>query len=328
MKMHRLAIITFEREIEEATHLSATVGDVEIVTSPVTFKGQPDKRCLMVATIGLESCPYVSDDGFLTVPELPRCKCEWAIESSANMLSVLARRGRKISSATPCVAFSDISDEDQIILNRAKSIRASFIWRCAANEPLELLKSDLPNSLADRLPGLALLAEAMSNRHVVGRFREFLRFFEFAFARKVSQIEKKLAQFLKGAELGYTHEEVKSWLALRDGATHGDLKKAQTLIMEPDVRPFISRIEQASYDVLFNKAEWHSPSRERRETLRHTVATTDMDSGNLQITQGRAASLEFQITDPFGAFPMALDAILTSPPEGWWWVEPAEPTRR
>jgi hypothetical protein len=167
----------------------------------------------------------------------------------------------------------------------------------------------------------------MSNKHVVGRFREFLRFFELAFAREISQIEKKLTQFLKGAELGYTREEVKTWLALRDGATHGDLKKAQTLIMEPDVRPFMPRIEQAAYDVLFNKSEWHSHSSERRETLRHTVATTDMDS-SLQITQGRAANLELQITDPFGAFPMDLGAILTSPPEGWWWVEPAEPARQ
>lgn len=209
MKMHRVATITFNRDIEEATSLAATFDDVEIVTSAVTFKGQPDKRCLVVATITLESCPDVSDNGILSVPEVPRRKCEWSIESIANMLAVLARTGRNIASATPCIAFSEFTYEDKRTLDRAKAMRQPYIVRCAANEPLELRTSTLPSSVVDRFSGLALLAEAMSNKHVVGRFRELLRFFELAFARPISQTEKKLAQFLKGAELGYTREEVK-----------------------------------------------------------------------------------------------------------------------
>ena len=59
--------------------------------------------------------------------------------------------------------------------------------------------SDLVSGLQDRLDGVALLAEAYSHSQESGRYNEYVRFFEAAFALQFSQIQKKLMQFLNPA---------------------------------------------------------------------------------------------------------------------------------
>lgn len=133
-----------------------------------------------------------------------------------------------------------------------------------------------------------------------------------------SQLDKKLAQFLAGNDLGYSRDEIKTWFAPRDGATHGDLSKAPTLVGEARVRPFLARMEQAAYDLLFNKEVWHDPSRLRRNVLMHPVATTDSAAHGIRTTQGRSASFRVQLLDRFAAYPLDLKAILRPLPDGWW----------
>ena len=58
------------------------------------------------------------------------------------------------------------------------------------------------------------------------------------------------------------------------------------------------------------------------KAMRHALGTGSLSEDqarDLRITQGRAAKLTFQVSDPFGAFPLDLKAILTSPPAEWWW---------
>ncbi len=88
--------------------------------------------------------------------------------------------------------------------------------------------------------------------------------------------------------------------------------------MEPDVRPFLPRIEQAAYDVVFNKAVWHTPSKERRDALQHQTATTSASGTELRCVLGAVTAFGFQIVDPFGTWPMDLNGVLTSPPADWW----------
>lgn len=173
-------------------------------------------------------------------------------------------------------------------------------------------------ALRDRLVGVAMMAEALSTNHPVGRYRELLRLFEYAFAMTLSQAEKKLAQFLEGADLGYTRAEVKEWLEKRHGSIHGDQKKTSELVMEADVRHFLARMEQAAHDVLLNKVVWHSPSTERRTVLPHYVATTDREGKDFRLTRGRDAKLVTQVMDPFGSYPVDMGGIITSPPSEWW----------
>lgn len=98
--------------------------------------------------------------------------------------------------------------------------------------------------------------------------------------------------------------------------------------MESEVRPLLARMEQAAYDVLFNKETWHDFSQARRESLMFSSATTDPDSLDLQITKGKDAAFTFEVLDSFGAYPLDLGAMLTAPQSDWWCDkgEPAEST--
>jgi hypothetical protein len=110
---------------------------------------------------------------------------------------------------------------------------------------------------------------------------------------------------------------VQDWIAPRHGAIHGDQHEREDLVMERDIRRFLPRMEQAAYDVLFNKAVWHDPSQTRRSTLRHYAATTNTDTTDIRIAQGHGFSMHTQILDAFDAYPLNLEGILTSPPIDW-----------
>ena len=324
MKLHRIVTLSFDNAPDRASAVAAQLGEVKVETSSVTFDGTPDRKIIAIATTFLPDGVSVDNEGFVVVPAEPRQACEEGIEHVANILAIFGRTQRGIASASPWIALSEVSDSERDTLNASKGFPTTFRTTCSATSPIDFSDLELIQALSDRFAGVALLAECLSASHPVARYREMLRLFENAFARRLSHLEKKLAQFLRGADLGYSRDEVKRWLELRNGNIHGDLTKSQRLVMEPDIRPFLARMEQAAYDILFNKQKWHDPSSERRSTLAHYAATTEDRARDLQITKGRAAKLTFQVSDPFGAFPLDLKAILTSPPAEWWW----KPQRR
>jgi hypothetical protein len=172
--------------------------------------------------------------------------------------------------------------------------------------------------LTDRRDGLGLLAEAFAHERSLGRYREFMRFFELAFALPSPALSKKLYQFLSGMPFGYSHTEVRSWCSLRHGAVHGDRKITPNLVLEADVRPIVGRMEQAALDVLFNKQSWHDGSRQRRK-LWSPMGGTTSPNGDLMIVQGTTPSITAQIFDGFFAYPLDLGGIITSPPQDWWY---------
>ena len=171
-------------------------------------------------------------------------------------------------------------------------------------------------ALLDRRDGLALLAEVYSHGRAIGRYRELMRLFELAFALPVTSLAKKAFQFLATGPFEYTHDEVRSWCALRHGSVHGDRSRTSRLVLEADVQPLIDRIEQAAIDIVFNKAQWHSPSRERRRLWTPAGGTTS--GSNLFITKGVDLAIAATIYDPFNAYPVHLQGILEHPPEQWW----------
>jgi hypothetical protein len=144
-----------------------------------------------------------------------------------------------------------------------------------------------------------------------------MRLFERAFALSPSQFEKKLSQFLQGADLGYDRSEVKQWVELRNPATHANDLTRDHIVLESHVRPVIARLEQAAYDVLFNKKTWAEPSRERRTQWRPDVATIAAKNA-VRITKGQGADFTVQILDPFEAF--LYDPVFHLPrlPENLW----------
>jgi hypothetical protein len=320
MNLLRIAILTFDRPLD-ASAIAWQFGNVKVNCKPATVRGKPSDRRIAIAEMELTGGVLIDADGYILVPEEPRRACEDAIESLANMIAVFNRCARQISSATPWVALCDLQDTERSTPDASKGFRGPQ-GTVAAHSSLDLTDPNLVGALADRISGVALLAEASSTKHSVARYREFIRFLEHAFARSLNQLEKKLSQFLISGDLGYTRAEVQDWVVPRHGAIHGDQQQPEDLVMERDVRRFLPRMEQAAYDVLFNKAVWHDASQTRRKTLRHHAATTSTDTTAIRLTRGRDFSMHAQVLDPFDAYPFDLGGILNPPPRDWWYQPP------
>ena len=89
------------------------------------------------------------------------------------------------------------------------------------------------------------------------------------------------------------------------------------MVFEAGIMPVVWRMEQAAYDVVFNKAEWHNPSTERRDIWRPTSGTSS-SSGSMFSTQGIQDTFRIQMLDEFAAFPKALIGGFDALPDNWW----------
>lgn len=79
-------------------------------------------------------------------------------------------------------------------------------------ERIDLNDAALGEAARDRPDCLQLLAEALSNSHPTGRFRELIRFFERAFAKSGKPLVRLLDAHLSGnQELGFSRGEVANW---------------------------------------------------------------------------------------------------------------------
>lgn len=313
MKLLRLAILRFDPEPKDLSPRALNVGEVKVKVEVVQSPDLEKVHFLAHAQINLTQRPEVTSDGFLLVPEEARKKAEAGIESVANIIAVTENCKRRISSPTPCVALLPETPESLTWLN---STRGILVAPSGYPNPRfhVTLDETAQQSLQDRLDGVALLAEALSHDHPTGKFHEFMRFFECAFARSPSQFKKKLSQFLKEGPFGYNREEIKRWIELRNPATHAD-KTETSFVLESDTRPVVARMEQAAYDVLFNKVKWHDPSRERREVWTPAVATTS-DIANFYMTTGKELDMQIRLLDDFSAYSRALMSIGLR--DGWW----------
>ena len=137
--------------------------------------------------------------------------------------------------------------------------------------------------------GISLLAEALSHSHPTGRFHEILRLFERAFRCSSSTLIKPLTEFLSNAKnQGFSEPEIKNWVVtLRHPATHADRNK--DFVLEAAIRPVVHRMEQATYDVLFNKEDWRNPSSTRREIWK-PISGTSSDKMGLFIIKGKGTT--------------------------------------
>jgi hypothetical protein len=314
MKLIRFATVFLNLKPSGQENISFEAGEVSVDVQNVS-SGE-ETRLLLQAAISLNTRPEVSSQGEVAVPEQPRKEAEAVIETVANVLAVLNHSPRRISSPHPFVALFLEGEEEQSW--------ASGLSRFVGHHSgIPRTTYRLPSSpeylaaLSDRMDGAALLAEAITHEHATGKFHEFMRLFERAFALSPSQFEKKLAQFLQGADLGYDRNEVKRWIELRNPATHANDPVRSFIALESDVRPVIARMEQAAYDVLWNKKSWQNSSRERRQVWLPTVATIS-PTYDVMIIKGLDASFMIQMLDPFKAFPCDAGFHLPEFPPHLW----------
>lgn len=314
-KLVRLATLYFSHLSDEWHSWKITVGHIQIETMG-SYQLENKIRLLVAAGVTLRYRPKLTAGRRVVIPEHDRLQLEAEIEAIANLISVTERTKRSVSSPTPCAALIPDDDMSKEFLEKADGFLAEPCDRTyfGASGKIEILdKLDL---LSDRPDGVALLAESLSHEHATGKFHEYIRIFERAFRLPAGRLSKPLSEFLNASKFGYTEAEVNRWLdELRDAATHADEKR--NFVIEADVRPVIRRMEQAAYDVVFNKTEWRAPTTTRRDVLVMTTGTTS-NSSSIFAKQGSEGTLEIQLLDEFCSFPLDLSAGLEKLPEGWW----------
>lgn len=316
MKLLRIASMYFDPPPEGWSSWEFWFGDVLVGTIPIG-KSPPVEgklRLIVKAEIPIDP-PEVDGDGFINLAEKERQQCENALECAANLIAIFGHCRRSISSASPCAVL--VVDDQKIreALNKTKGFRTKRSTTTGHHFQIPV-SNELVSGLQDRLDGMVLLAEAYSHGQESGRYHEYVRFFEAAFALQFSQFPKKLLQFLNPV-YKYTRQEIDSWVNMRDPMTHANGKKSDYILTNTDVRRVTQRMEQAALDVLFNKEKWRDRSKSRRN-LWILIASTTSPKGGLIIRQGSELSVKFQLFDDFDIFPMDLNAIIQTPPENWW----------
>lgn len=257
----------------------------------------------------------VDAEGLVRIPEQERRDCEASIARAADLLAVATRGRRLIVSATPPAALVPETDSDRTLLARAKRIDAEPPKSLSTVVPPLDIATAVP-LLGDRWSGVAILAEALSHGSLGGKYRDLVRLFELAFTRSFVELGKKLAQTLRPA-MGYSVGEIREWQALRHPFSHADGKVASEVALSDDARPVVQRMEQAAFDILFNKAEWSAWSSTRREAWTPTAITTSKD-GSTVVRVGSNVTIQWLLVDEFGVFPRVVELSHVGLPSHWW----------
>lgn len=183
----------------------------------------------------------------------------------ANLISVSEVCRVDISSPSPSMGFIPISREEKDFLDKAKKLHDELFARAVFGG--NFLDAVAKDQLLDRAEGLSFVAAANSLTDNVAKLHEFVRLFERAFSVPSNELVKLLFIFLSQNKLfDYTEDEIKSWIIeKRDAATHAD--RRNSFVFSIDLIGDIDRINQAAYDVLFNKTVWHDKSTTRRNLL-------------------------------------------------------------
>ncbi len=322
MKLHRLAVVELRPAPAMVSQPPAKVGGVHIElldhqgveeSAPsgggLTLNwGRTHERgvalLLVMASIRVEIDPPPRGEPF-PVPDGARQAAEQALSDYSCMLSVLAQSDRAVYSPQPYLFLEPTSErERRWIANTRPPALPPLRPGPAQYAPGLATGIDWSTQFADRVTGVSLLSSALSAGGV-GRLHELVRIFENAFALSGERLVQPLLDFLRGYpgwNLEYSEEEVKHWIkGLRDPATHADLRIASKVLVDIDVEPHLARIEQAAYDVLFNKEVWHRADTLRRH--RWAFAALRRPDGGFIVDPGRRAGLRFfDDLDHFGAF--------------------------
>ena len=314
MQLIRFAILELETN-QKIDLIGLIIEGVSLSTVPSSSKNKKTSF-LVIARCGVDKFPLKDDAGRIVINHELRSKCECAVDTLANLLSVFYGCSKSVLSPSPCVALEYENDEESDYLHSSKGILIEQRVECGFRMPVKF-NSDLINSLSDRLDGVALLSEVYCNSES-GQYREYVRFFELAFSLPFTQLSKKLYDFLKPRPFGYTKAEIHEWISLRHPSTHADMKKTQVIALTRDVQDHILRMEQASLDLLFNKASWQDKSVVRRDKWRPTAWTTSKEGKPTVVKGETGVSMVFRVYDEFGIYPKNIQASLSDIKENWY----------
>jgi len=309
MKLVRFAFVNFEPRPILWKHWGLDVDGIKVgVEERELEKSKKLLRVIIFAEVKLDVLPHIEND-ILIVPEQPRKSAERAIEHLTNLVSVSEMCKKSISSSTPCVAFIPENEKERKYLEKSKGYSSEL--KKVVRFRYSTSQETIENNFEDRLDGYALLSEALSNQTAIGKFHEYMRLFERAFTLSSTKLIIPLSDFLKSS--GYTKDEINDWIyKYRHPATHADKKD---FILESDIRPIIPRIEQAAYEILFNKIKWRDPS-----TTKHSILEQDGGSKNGKeffVKMKKEPAIDIQLLDHYEIYPVDSHGHLEFS-KGWW----------
>jgi len=312
LNVRRYAVVTVNGKLPTVTTL--TCGEVEIRPATTGFLWEGG------ASFVIEACvPYggtlPTDGDMIVIPGDVYKPLQSAIELFVNMLAVQMRSKRSIASPSLYASVEPVDEAARVWLRAFKHIKREIPQTPLRIWPRVEPRRHLP-LLLDRLDGLALLAEALCHEHPTGRLHELMRVFERAFAAGPTRVcTHLLPVFLSPAGYGFTPDEVQVWLNLRDRSVHAD--RRPDFALESETHPVVNRVEQAAYDVLFNKSTWRDEATSRREVFHPWFAANDPNGASSVLHKGGDINIDFRPFDGFGAYPFFLKNCGLEIPEGW-----------
>jgi hypothetical protein len=255
-------------------------------------------------------------EGGVEVPRAALDRMETAIGEYADLLAITYQCRRLIRSPQPCVAIAP-SDGEQMLFRQVTHLRATRDQIGSARIMPPILPGDLRSLLADRMDGVALLADSLGEDSPIGRIRDLFRFFERTFKKGPHDCIEPVTTFLRSHPrhdaLRYGKAEVQHWFDdLRGASMHAD--RRSTYARSVDVAPFLGRMEFAAYDVLFNKEHWRHPSARRRAAFQLAVGVNP--TGRSPVVMGPGAAVQVEWMDPWGGYPTE-SGVHVGIPEGW-----------
>lgn len=254
-------------------------------------------REFLVATIDLQSYPYRDDSGRVHPDRGLLRECEQAIDTFAQILSISHKASISICSPTGNIAFLPESEEERAWLEGSAGVASVGRGTILAQKHYTLNHSRLLGVAwldEERIPGLQLLSEALSQRSDTGEFRGLVQYFEHAFALQFGRLIPPLNAFLRQSGWDFEGKELEAWKASRGRIIHGD--RLDVEYIASDVKRFLPRMELAAYDLLLFKKQWHNACFDRR-----SIATAD----NVEIHSQDVIyqnALSYEITDPNSNF--------------------------
>lgn len=290
--------------------------EVAPATQPAIIWPTEEARVQVGVSASLElDMPEVVEGG-VEVPHDALDQMETAIGEYADLLAITYQCRRLIRSPQPCVAIAP-SAVDQEPFRSVTHLRATREQIGSARVMPPVLPGDLKSLLADRMDGVALLADSLGEDSPIGRIRDLFRFFERAFKRSPGECVDPVTTFLRSHPrhdaLQYSKAEVQHWFeVLRATSMHAD--RRSTYARSTDVAPHLGRMEVAAYDVLFNKEYWRRPSARRRGALE--LAAGVEPTGGSTVVMGPGAAVQIQWMDPWGGYPTERVSRITLP-DGW-----------
>jgi hypothetical protein len=319
MRLLRFGVVWFKHSKSIAGGKETAVGPVRVQLVKTDIKRTPNddyQHFLFIASRPLSKPADLDDANRILIPIEAREQCEFAIEQTANIIAVFHGCERVIFSPNPCLALEWETQAEQTYLDATLGILANEVVFMAPRSDIPF-DAALVQSLGDRLDGVTLLADAFAGDEM-GRYREFVRFFELAFKEAFVDLRKRLTKFFQPTPFEYSRAEIDEWADLRHPSMHADMKQAQYVATATNVQRLLSRMEQAAIDVLFNKADWHSESLERRSIWIPNAFSRG--GGKEPVVRQNSTNVSMMIRkfDAFDVYPVLLECKVSPIQDSWF----------